>query len=46
MSQDAGVGGKKNISAIFTYKQGLSSIDMKTKVLRYVPRINVSTCHT
>ena len=33
---------KKNI-AIFTHKPLLLSIDMKTKVVQYVPRINIST---
>ena len=28
--------------AIFTYKQWLLSIDMKTKVVQHVPRINIS----
>ena len=32
---------KKNI-AIFGYKQRLLSIDMKTKVVQHVPRINLS----
>ena len=31
---------KKNI-AIFNYKQSLWSIDMKTKVAWYVPRMNI-----
>ena len=32
---------KKSI-AIFTYKQRLLSIDMKTKLVQHVPRINIS----
>ena len=32
---------QKNI-AIFTYKQRLLSIDMKTKVVEHVPRIHIS----
>ena len=35
----------KNID-IFTYKQSLWSIDMKTKVVKHVPRINISICLT
>ena len=32
---------KKSI-AIFTYKHSVFSIDMKTKVVRHVPRININ----
>ena len=35
---------KKNID-IFTYKQSLWSIDMKTKVVQHVQRINISISH-
>ena len=35
---EAGV--KKNI-AILAYKQSLFSLDVKTKVVRHVPRINI-----
>ena len=33
---------KKNHIAIFTYKQWLLSIDVKTEVVQHVPRINLS----
>ena len=43
-SNDRGTGDdavvKKNI-AIFTYKHSVFSLDMKTKVARHVPRINI-----
>ena len=32
---------KKSI-AIFTYKHSVFSLDMKTKVVRHVPRININ----
>ena len=35
---------KKTI-AIFGYKQQLLSMDMKTKVFQYIPRINISICN-
>ena len=35
-----GCGCQKKSIAIFTYKQRLLSIDMKTKVVQHVPRIN------
>ena len=37
--------GPKITIAIFTYKQSLRSIDMKTKVVHHVPRINISIWH-
>ena len=33
---------KKKTIAIFAYKQRLLSLDMKTKVVQHVPRINLS----
>ena len=33
---------KKKPIAIFTYKQRLLSIEMKTKLVQHVPRINLS----
>jgi len=36
-----GVGVKKKNIASFGYKQGLLRLDMKTKVVHYVPRINI-----
>ena len=33
---------KKILIAKFTYNQRLLSIDMKTKVVHHVPRINIS----
>ena len=33
---------KKNLIVIFNFKQRLLSLDMKTKVVQHVPRINLS----
>ena len=33
---------KKNLIDIFNFKQRLLSLDMKTKVVQHVPRINLS----
>ena len=33
---------KKKIIAISTYKHSVFSLDMKTKVVRHVPRININ----
>ena len=40
MAVGAAVVQKKTI-AIFTYKHSVFSLDMKTKVARHVPRINI-----
>ena len=36
-----GVGAVKKTIAIFTYKHSVFSLDMKTKVVTHVPRINI-----
>ena len=36
-----GVGAVKKTIAIFTYKHSVFSLDMKTKVVMHVPRINI-----
>ena len=37
--------GQKKTIAIFGYKQWLLSLDMKTKIVQHVPRINISIWH-
>ena len=45
VSHRGGCGRQKKIIDIFTHKQQHLSIDMKTKIVQHVPRINISIWH-